>query len=155
MSRPKPIYLDCNATTPVDPRVLSAMLPFFTEYFGNPGSLNHRYGWEADAGVEKAREHLAGAIAADPAEIIFTSGATEANNLAIKGVAESYMSVGRHIITVHTEHSAVLEPCRYLEKLGFEVTYLPVNSDGLIDLDSLRECFPCRDNLGLSDGSEQ
>jgi len=141
MNTPKPIYLDCNATTPVDPRVLSAMLPFFTEYFGNPGSLNHCYGWEAEAGVEKARESLASAIAADPVEIIFTSGATEANNLAIKGVAESYMSAGRHMITVQTEHSAVLEPCRYLEKLGFEVTYLPVNSDGLIELDSLENAF--------------
>ncbi len=141
MSTLKPIYLDCNATTPVDPRVLSAMLPFFTEYFGNPGSLNHCYGWEAEAGVEQARESLAGAIAADPVEIIFTSGATEANNLAIKGVAESYMSAGRHIITVQTEHSAVLEPCRYLEKLGFEVSYLSVNSDGLIDLDSLKNTF--------------
>ncbi|MEM8503878.1 MAG: IscS subfamily cysteine desulfurase [Cyanobacteria bacterium P01_D01_bin.1] len=137
----KPIYLDCNATTPVDPQVLSAMLPFFTEYFGNPGSLNHSYGWEAEAGVEKAREILASAIAASPAEIIFTSGATEANNLAIKGVAESYMSEGRHLITVQTEHSAVLEPCRYLEKSGFEVTYLPVDSDGLIELETLKNAF--------------
>lgn len=141
MSGSKPIYLDCNATTPVDPRVLSAMLPFFTDYFGNPSSLNHSYGWEAEAGVDKAREILADAIAATPVEIIFTSGATEANNLAIKGVAESYMAKGRHLITVQTEHSAVLEPCRYLEKLGFEVTYLPVNSDGLVELAALEKAF--------------
>ena len=117
------------------------MLPFFTEYFGNPSSLTHRYGWEAEAGVEKARESLAWAIAASPVEIIFTSGATEANNLAIKGVAESYLAQGRHLITVQTEHSAVLEPCRYLQKLGFEVTYLPVQPDGLIDLATLENAF--------------
>lgn len=141
MSISRPIYLDCNATTPVDPRVLSVMLPFFTDYFGNPSSLSHSYGWEAEAGVQQAREILAAAIAADPVEIIFTSGATEANNLAIKGVAESYMSEGRHLITVQTEHSAVLEPCRYLEKLGFEVTYLPVKPDGLIELQALDNAF--------------
>ncbi|MEL6489468.1 MAG: IscS subfamily cysteine desulfurase [Cyanobacteria bacterium J06621_3] len=142
MSAPKrPIYLDCNATTPVAPEVMAAMVPFFTEYFGNPSSLSHAYGWEAEAGVEKAREILAGAIAAEPSEIIFTSGATEANNLAIKGVAESYMSEGKHIITVQTEHSAVLAPCRYLESLGFEVTYLPVQPDGLIDLQLLEQAF--------------
>ena len=141
MSISRPIYLDCNATTPVDPRVLSVMLPFFTDYFGNPSSLSHSYGWEAEAGVQQAREILAAAIAADPVEIIFTSGATEANNLAIKGVAESYMSEGRHLITVQTEHSAVLEPCRYLEKLGFEVTYLPVKPDGLIELEALDNAF--------------
>lgn len=110
------------------------MLPFFTEYFGNPSSLNHAYGWEAEAGIKKARETLATAINADPTEIIFTSGATEANNLAIKGVAEAYMANGKHIVTVQTEHSAVLDPCGYLESLGFSVTYLPVNSQGLIDL---------------------
>ncbi|MEL7359811.1 MAG: IscS subfamily cysteine desulfurase [Cyanobacteria bacterium J06560_6] len=142
MSAPKrPIYLDCNATTPVAPEVMAAMVPFFTEYFGNPSSLSHAYGWEAEAGVEKAREILAGVIAAEPSEIIFTSGATEANNLAIKGVAESYMSEGKHIITVQTEHSAVLAPCRYLESLGFEVTYLPVQPDGLIDLQLLEQAF--------------
>ena len=112
----RPIYLDCNATTPVDSTVLEAMLPFFTEYFGNPSSLSHAYGWEAAAGVKTAREMLAAAINAEPGEIVFTSGATEANNLAIKGVAESYMSEGKHIITVTTEHSAVLEPCRYHER---------------------------------------
>ncbi len=117
------------------------MLPFFTEYFGNPSSLTHSYGWQAEAGVERAREILASAIAANPVEIIFTSGATEANNLAIKGVAESYMTEGRHLITVQTEHSAVLEPCRYLEKLGFEVTYLPVDSDGLTELETLESAF--------------
>ncbi|MEL7510807.1 MAG: aminotransferase class V-fold PLP-dependent enzyme, partial [Cyanobacteria bacterium J06554_3] len=108
MSIARPIYLDSNATTPVDQRVLEVMLPFFTDYFGNPSSLNHSYGWEAEAGIEKAREQLASAINADPVEIIFTSGATEANNLAIKGVAESYMHEGKHIVTVQTEHNAVL-----------------------------------------------
>lgn len=137
----RPIYLDCNATTPVDSTVLEAMLPFFTEYFGNPSSLSHAYGWEAAAGVKTAREMLAAAINAEPGEIVFTSGATEANNLAIKGVAESYMSEGKHIITVTTEHSAVLEPCRYLERLGFRVAYLPVDSDGLISLSALEQAF--------------
>ncbi len=141
MSVTRPIYLDCNATTPVSPEVLAVMLPFFTDYFGNPSSLNHSYGWEAEAGVEKARKILAGAIAAEPSEIIFTSGATEANNLAIKGVAESYMSEGRHVITVQTEHSAILDPCRYLETLGFNITYLPVQSDGLVDLETLENAF--------------
>jgi cysteine desulfurase len=137
----RPIYLDCNATTPVAPQVMAAMLPFFTDYFGNPSSLNHSYGWEAEAGINTAREILAAAINADPVEIIFTSGATEANNLAIKGIAESYMAEGKHIITVQTEHSAVLAPCRYLETLGFSVTYLPVNADGLIDLSALAAAF--------------
>ena len=133
----KSIYLDSNATTPVDQQVLSAMLPFFTDYFGNPSSRSHAYGWEAEAGIQTARETIATAINAEPNEIIFTSGATEANNLAIKGVAESYMHSGRHIVTVQTEHSAVLDPCRYLETLGFEVTYLPVTSEGLIELSEL------------------
>jgi cysteine desulfurase len=137
----RPIYLDCNATTPVAPQVMAAMLPFFTDYFGNPSSLNHSYGWEAEAGINTAREILAAAINADPVEIIFTSGATEANNLAIKGIAESYMAEGKHIITVQTEHSAVLAPCRYLETLGFSVTYLPVDADGLIDLGALAAAF--------------
>lgn len=141
MSPQRPIYLDCNATTPVDPQVLAAMLPFFTDYFGNPSSLNHSYGWEAEAGVKRARAILAAAINADPVEIVFTSGATEANNLAIKGVAEAYMAGGKHIITVQTEHSAVLDPCRYLESLGFSVTYLPVGTDGLIDLRQLAQAF--------------
>ena len=130
----RPIYLDCHSTTPVDDRVLEAMLPFFKEHFGNPASTTHQYGWEAEAAVKRSRERLAAAIQASPEEIVFTSGATEANNLAIKGVAESYFSKGRHIITVQTEHNAVLDPCRYLEALGFEVTYLPVQPDGLLDL---------------------
>ncbi len=112
-------------------------MPFFTEHFGNPASITHAYGWAAEAAVKQARESLATAIAATPEEIIFTSGATEANNLAIKGVAEAYCTQGRHIVTVQTEHSAVLDPCRYLEKLGFEITYLPVQSDGLVDLATL------------------
>ncbi|MEL6381126.1 MAG: IscS subfamily cysteine desulfurase [Cyanobacteria bacterium J06626_18] len=130
----RPIYLDYHATTPVDPRVVDAMLPFFTEYFGNPSSTTHQYGWEAEAAVKQARSLIAEGLNATPEEIVFTSGATEANNLAIKGVAEAYFNQGRHIVTVQTEHSAVLDPCAYLETLGFEVTYLPANSDGLIDL---------------------
>ncbi len=137
----RPIYLDCNATTPVAPQVLAVMLPFFTDYFGNPSSLDHAYGWEAEAGVAKARSQLAAAINAEPAEIIFTSGATESNNLAIKGVAEAYLASGQHIVTVATEHHAVLDPCRYLETLGFDLTYLPVNVDGLIDLQQLSQAL--------------
>lgn len=135
-----PIYLDCHATTPVDPRVVDAMLPFFTDYFGNPSSL-HRYGWQAEAAVKKSRETMAETINAEPGEIVFTSGATEANNLAIKGVAEAYFSYGKHIITVQTEHAAVLDPCRYLESLGFEVTYLPVEPDGLVSLPLLKKAI--------------
>jgi cysteine desulfurase len=137
----RPIYLDCHATTPVDPRVLAAMVPFFTEYFGNPASLTHMYGWEAEAAVTQARSTLAAAINASPEEIIFTSGATEANNLALKGIAEACFGRGRHIITVQTEHSAVLDPCAYLASLGFEVTYLPVQTNGLVDLDDLEKAF--------------
>lgn len=133
----RPIYLDNHATTPVDPKVVEAMLPYFSEYFGNPSSITHHYGWEAEAGVKKAREIIAESINASPEEIIFTSGATEANNLAIKGIAESYFNRGRHIITVATEHHAVLDPCEYLEKLGFEVTYLPVEKDGVVNLETL------------------
>jgi len=135
----RPIYLDCHATTPVDERVLNAMLPYFTNHFGNPASTTHLYGWEAEAAVKKARGLLASAIHAKPEEIVFTSGATEANNLAIKGVAESYFSRGRHIITVQTEHNAILDPCRYLQSLGFEVTFLPVQKDGLIDIQILEK----------------
>jgi len=135
----RPIYLDSHATTPVDPQVLEAMLPYFTEHFGNPASVSHAYGWEAEAGVKQARETIAAGIQASPEEIIFTSGATEANNLAIKGVAEAYFSQGQHIITVATEHRAVLDPCQYLESLGFEVTFLPVGEDGLIDLATLKQ----------------
>ncbi|MBD2314563.1 IscS subfamily cysteine desulfurase [Desertifilum sp. FACHB-1129] len=137
----RPIYLDYHATTPTDERVLAAMLPYFTQSFGNPASTTHAYGWEAEAAVQNARQILARAINATPEEIIFTSGATEANNLAIKGVAESYFSQGRHIVTVETEHNAVLDPCRYLETLGFEVTYLPVQPDGLIDLVQLEKAL--------------
>lgn len=133
----RPIYLDCHATTPVDRRVLEAMLPYFTEEFGNPSSTTHAYGWAASAAVEQARETLAAAIGATPEEVVFTSGATEANNLALKGMAEAEFQRGRHLVTVQTEHSAVLDPCRYLESLGFEVTYLPVDSDGLVDPETL------------------
>lgn len=136
-----PIYLDHQATTPVDPRVLEAMLPWLGDWFGNPASRSHAYGWQAEAGVKTARAKLAAAINASPEEVIFTSGATEANNLAIKGVAEAYFSRGRHLITVQTEHNAVLDPCRYLEGLGFRVTYLPVGPDGLLDLATLEAAF--------------
>ncbi len=137
----RPIYLDCQATTPVDERVLVAMLPYFTEHFGNPSSISHLYGWEAEAAVKQAREILAAAINATPEEIVFTSGATEANNLAIKGVAEAYFQKGQHIITVSTEHSAILDPCKYLRTLGFDITILPVQKDGLIDLSELERAF--------------
>ncbi len=137
----RPIYLDRHATTPVDPRVLTAMLPYFTEHFGNPTSNTHQYGWAAAAAVTESRSSLAIAIGAAPEEIIFTSGATEANNLALKGVAEAYFSQGKHIITLQTEHNAVLDPCKYLQSLGFTVTYLPVDSDGLIDLDNLKQAI--------------
>lgn len=137
----RPIYLDCHATTPVDPRVLATMLPYFTEHFGNPASKTHEYGWEAEAAVQNAREAIATSIHASPEEIVFTSGATEANNLAIKGIAEAYFSKGRHIITVQTEHNAVLDPCRYLESLGFEITVLPVQPDGLLNLEKLIQAF--------------
>jgi cysteine desulfurase len=132
-----PIYLDCNATTPLDPRVLESMLPYFGETYGNPASTTHIYGWEAEAAVKQSREIIAQAINAAPEEVIFTSGATEANNLALKGVAESYLEKGRHLITVQTEHNAVLDPCAYLASLGFEITYLSVQPDGLIDLKAL------------------
>jgi cysteine desulfurase len=137
----RPIYLDNHATTRVDDRVLTAMLPYFTEHYGNPASVTHAYGWEAEAAVKQAREILAEAIHATPEEIVFTSGATEANNLAIKGVAESYFNQGRHIITVQTEHNAVLDPYRYLETLGFEITVLAVQSDGLIDINQLEKAI--------------
>lgn len=137
----RPIYLDCHATTPLDERVLAAMLPYFTEHFGNPSSVSHFYGWEAEAAVKQSRQVLADAINATPEEIVFTSGATEANNLAIKGVAEAYFQKGRHIITVQTEHSAVLDPCQYLRSLGFEVTFLPVQSDGLIALTHIEQAL--------------
>ncbi len=134
-----PIYLDYHATTPVDERVLEAMLPYFREHFGNAASRNHSFGWVAEEAVEKARKQIAALINASPKEIVFTSGATESNNLAIKGVAEMYAERGNHIITAATEHKAVLDTCKRLEKRGFRVTYLPVRPDGLIDLDQLRD----------------
>lgn len=137
----RPIYLDNHATTPADPRVVEAMLPHFTEHFGNASSTTHQYGWEAEAAVGRSRSILSTAIHAAPEELIFTSGATEANNLAIKGVAESYFAQGRHLITLATEHSAVLDPCAYLESLGFEITRLGVQPDGLVDLAELEKAI--------------
>ena len=132
-----PIYLDHNSTTPMDPRVLETMIPYFTENFGNAASRNHSFGWHAEEAVDYAREQIAQLIGADPKEIIFTSGATEGDNLGIKGVYEMYASKGNHIITCTTEHKAVLDTCKHLEKLGAEVTYLEVQPDGLIDLKEL------------------
>ena len=134
-----PIYCDHQATTPVDLSVLEAMLPYFDVQFGNPSSRSHAYGWAADAAVQSARATIARAIRAEPTELIFTSGATEANNLAIKGTAEAYLSRGRHAIAIATEHRAVLEPMQYLGSLGFDVTILPVRPDGLVDLQVLSE----------------
>ncbi len=133
-----PIYMDNHATTPLDPRVLEAMMPYLTGKFGNAASRNHSFGWEAEQAVDRARKQIADLIAADPKEIVFTSGATESDNLAIKGVAEMYAERGNHIITVVTEHKAVLDTCKKLQKHGCEVTYLGVGKDGLIDLDQLR-----------------
>ena len=132
-----PIYLDNNATTPMDPRVLEAMLPYFNSKFGNAASRNHAFGWTAEEAVDYAREQVAKLINANPKEIIFTSGATEADNLAIKGVYEMYARKGNHIITVNTEHKAVLDSCKHIEKMGGEVTYLSPNEDGLINLSDL------------------
>jgi cysteine desulfurase len=136
-----PIYMDNHATTRMDPRVLEAMLPYFTESFGNAASRNHEYGWVAEQGVEQSRERIAKLIGATSKEIIFTSGATESDNLAIKGVAEMYREKGNHIITQVTEHKAVLDTCKRLEKHGFRVTYLPVQKDGRIDLDDLKRAM--------------
>jgi cysteine desulfurase len=132
-----PVYLDNNATTPCDPRVVETMLPYFTEIFGNAASRTHSYGWAAEAAIDLAREQVAALIGADPKEIIFTSGATEGDNLALKGVFEMYADKGNHIITTEIEHKAILDTCKHLEKLGASVTYLKVNSDGLPDLKEL------------------
>ena len=134
----QPIYLDYQATTPMDPRVLEAMMPYFTYKFGNPHSRSHSYGWEAEEGVEKARGQVAKLIGADEKEVIFTSGATESNNLAIRGVAEFYKDRKNHVVTTVTEHKCVLDTCRHLEQNGFEVTYLPVQKNGLVDLEQLK-----------------
>lgn len=136
-----PIYMDYHATTPVDPRVLEAMLPYFCEQFGNPSSRSHTFGWKASAAVEEGRRQVADLIGASAKEIVFTSGATESNNLAIKGVAERYRGQGDHIVTAATEHKAVLDTCRRLERCGFRVCCLPVGPDGLIDLDRLRDAI--------------
>ncbi len=133
-----PIYLDYSATTPVDPRVAEKMIPYLTEHFGNPASRSHVFGWDSDKAVEEARGHVAALINADPREIVWTSGATESNNLAIKGAAHFYSGKGKHLITVKTEHKAVLDTCRELERQGFEVTYLGVGGDGLINIDEFR-----------------
>ncbi|WP_317889925.1 IscS subfamily cysteine desulfurase [Terriglobus tenax] len=136
-----PIYMDNHATTPLDPRVLEAMMPYFTTIFGNAASRNHSFGWEAEQAVENAREQVAKLIGATAKEIIFTSGATESNNLAIKGIAEMYRERGNHIITQVTEHKATLDTCKKLEKQGYKVTYLPVKADGLVDLEDLKAAF--------------
>ncbi|MGA8143152.1 MAG: IscS subfamily cysteine desulfurase [Candidatus Acidiferrales bacterium] len=136
-----PVYFDNHATTPVDPRVVDAMLPYFTEKFGNAASRNHEFGWKAEEAVENARGQIAKLINATPKEIVFTSGATESTNLAIKGVAEMYREKGNHIITQVTEHKATLDTCKRLEKYGYEVTYLPVEKDGRINLDELRRAI--------------
>lgn len=136
-----PIYLDNHATTPMDPRVLEAMLPYLGSVFGNAASRNHSFGWEAEEAVENARQQVASLIGANKKEIVFTSGSTESNNLAIKGVAEMYAERGNHIITAATEHKAVLDTCKRLEKHGYKVTYLPLQPDGLIDLDQLRDAI--------------
>jgi cysteine desulfurase len=133
-----PIYMDYGATTPVDQRVVDAMIPWLREHYGNPASRSHAWGWEAEAAVEKAREQVAALIDADPREIVWTSGATESNNLAIKGAAHFYHGRGKHLITVKTEHKAVLDPMRELERQGFEVTYLDVKEDGLVDLEAFK-----------------
>src|SRR5450432_4142814 len=136
-----PIYMDNHATTQMDPRVLDEMLPFFVEKFGNSASRNHSFGWAAEEGVETARERIAKLIGATTKEIVFTSGATESDNLAIKGVAEMYREKGNHIITAVTEHKAVLDTCKRLEKYGYRVTYMPVQKDGLVDLDDLKRAM--------------
>src|SRR5262250_1179212 len=136
-----PIYMDNHATTPLDPRVLDAMLPYFRERFGNAASRNHKFGWEAEQAVEDARKEIASLIGGDPREIVFTSGATESDNLAVKGAAWMYREKGDHIVTCVTEHKAILDTCKHLEKEGFRVTFLPVDSKGFVDLDDLRKAI--------------
>ncbi|MFY8088136.1 MAG: IscS subfamily cysteine desulfurase, partial [Rubrivivax sp.] len=136
-----PIYMDYGSTTPVDPRVVDVMVPWLREHFGNPASRSHAWGWEAEEAVERSREQVAELIGADPREIVWTSGATESNNLAIKGAAHFYASRGKHLITVKTEHKAVLDTMRELERQGFEVTYLDVQEDGLLDLNRLKDAI--------------
>jgi len=133
----KPLYMDSQATTSLDPRVLDTMLPFLTSYYGNPHSRTHQYGWESEAAMETAREQVADLIGADPKEIIWTSGATESNNITVKGVGRFYASKKKHVITTQTEHKCVLDSCRILESEGIDVTYLPVKSDGLVDMEQL------------------
>src|SRR6476660_2555356 len=133
-----PIYMDYGATTPVDQRVVDAMIPWLREHFGNPASRSHAWGWEAEAAVEKAREQVAALVGADPREIVWTSGATESDNLALKGAAQFYKTRGKHLVTVKTEHKAVLDTMRELERQGFEVTYLDVQEDGLGNMDALK-----------------
>ena len=137
----RPVYLDYSATTPVDPRVVEKMVPWLYENFGNPASRSHAYGWDAEEAVEQARAEVAALINADPREIIWTSGATESDNLAIKGAAQFYASRGKHIITVKTEHKAVLDPCRDLERQGFKVTYLDVQDNGLLDIEAFKKAL--------------
>ena len=136
-----PIYLDYSATTPCDPRVVDAMVPWLREHFGNPASRSHAWGWEAEAAVERAREQVASLVGADPREIVWTSGATESINLALKGAAQFYKTKGKHLVTVKTEHKAVLDTMRELERQGFEVTYLDVQEDGLVDLNRFKEAL--------------
>ena len=140
-NEPRPLYLDAQSTTPLDPRVLDAMLPYLTTYYGNPHSRTHAYGWESEAAMEKAREQIADLVGADPKEIIFTSGATESNNISCKGVARFYKSKKNHIITTQTEHKCVLDSCRILEAEGFEVTYLPVQENGRINLEEFKNAI--------------
>ncbi|XP_047310469.1 cysteine desulfurase, mitochondrial [Impatiens glandulifera] len=143
----RPLYLDMQATSPMDPRVLDSMLPFLMSRYGNPHSRTHVYGWESEAAVEKAREQIAALINASPKEIIFTSGATESNNISVKGVMHFYKDKKRHVITTQTEHKCVLDSCRHLQQEGFDVTYLPVERDGLIDINKLRDAI--RPDTGL------
>ncbi len=150
-----PIYMDNHATTRTDPRVLEAMLPYFGEIYGNAASRNHEFGWVAEEAVEKGRDQVAKLIGATAKEMVLTSGATESNNLAIKGVAEMYREKGNHIITEVTEHKCVLDTCKRLEKHGFRVTYLPVQTDGLIDLNQLKDAMTRRDDPGFDHDGEQ